>query len=124
MNAKERFRLRAKSAEFMLPPKIIRGLAGVLGVSDPFRPAEHELRAIFIHVPKAAGTSIARALFDEKSKHLALNRYWAFNAAATKAYFKFAFVRNPWDRFQSAFHYLAKETLIKSPQTLFAIDWT
>lgn len=108
MKTTERVRLLAKSMEFRLPPNISGLLLPLAGISSPFRPAEHRLRCIFIHVPKAAGTSIAKVLFDDKSRHIPISRYYAFDQGAASSYFKFSFVRNPWARMYSAYQYLAK----------------
>ena len=75
-------------------------------MSPPFVPAEDDLRAIFIHVPKAAGTSVRRALYGTKSFHIPAIRYLAADKDRFERYFKFCFVRNPWDRVCSAYHYL------------------
>ena len=68
----------------------------------------HKYKCIFIHIPRTAGTSIEMSIRsdwtfykfqDEKhilastAKHLYSN-YW-------NDYFKFSFVRNPWDRMLS-----------------------
>ena len=65
-------------------------------------------KVIFIHVPKAAGSSVTRALFDLDNQigHLPLNWYERMDSLKFEEYFKFAFVRNPWDRFISAYHFL------------------
>jgi hypothetical protein len=83
---------------------------------------------IFVHIPKSAGTSIEKALIpvvsqhqdfkdlseDERTKfwlpgnkglqHLKLRRYQQHYKL--EKYFKFAFVRNPWDRAISQIEYL------------------
>lgn len=102
------FRSVLKAVEFKLYPRGIRLLAPFVGLQNPFVSTEYCCRAIFIHVPKAAGTSVARALFGQKSRHIPLARYYAFDNLLAQQCFKFSFVRNPWDRFQSAYHYLAK----------------
>lgn len=63
-------------------------------------------RCIFIHVPKTAGTAIARALFESPSEHIPYFIYQRTNPAKFHRFFKFAFVRNPWDRLVSSFFYL------------------
>lgn len=63
--------------------------------------------AIFVHVPKAAGTSVALALFGELPYHYSAWQYRViFGRRLFKRYFKFSFVRNPWDRLYSAYSYL------------------
>lgn len=71
----------------------------------------HEYKCIFIHIPRTGGTSVEKAvcgknwwLIDKKTKHLTASeskkkykQYW-------EDYFKFSFVRNPWDRTISLYH--------------------
>ena len=88
----------------------------------------HEHKAIFIHVPKTAGTSITNYL--RKLKFRQLNYHCATDGSNDDAtglfvhgtawrvsrglqniwdeYFKFAFVRNPWDRMVSCYKNRAK----------------
>ena len=66
-----------------------------------------ERSAIFVHIPKAAGTSVALSLFGELPYHYTASQYRViFGRRAFDQYFKFAFVRNPWDRLYSAYSYL------------------
>lgn len=70
----------------------------------------HHLKAIFVHVPKTAGTSIERHLrrsvgevVGGHTTALAFrNRY----PDCFDSYYKFAVVRNPMSRFLSAYRYL------------------
>lgn len=67
------------------------------------------LRAIFVHTPKAAGTSLALSIFGELPDHYTAADYIAvFGRRTFDAYFKFSFVRNPWDRLYSAYNFLRK----------------
>lgn len=65
-----------------------------------------EFRCIFIHIPKTAGTSVARTLFGRGSRHVPWFEYQRANPRKFRKYFKFAFVRNPWDRLVSTYFYL------------------
>lgn len=65
-------------------------------------------RCIFIHIPKTAGTSVALTLFGQGSRHVPWFRYQQANPKKYRKYFKFAFVRNPWDRLVSSYFYLKK----------------
>ncbi|PSJ17036.1 sulfotransferase family 2 domain-containing protein [Nitrosomonas supralitoralis] len=69
-----------------------------------------DLHCIFIHIPKTAGISVCQALFGcLGGGHLTARTYQViFGAECYKNYFKFAFVRNPWDRLVSAYVFLKK----------------
>lgn len=61
----------------------------------------------FIHITKTAGTAVASSLFGELPEHLTAIQYrWIFGHDQFQRLFKFAIVRNPWDRLLSAFTYL------------------
>lgn len=63
-------------------------------------------KAIFIHIPKTAGTSVSVALGISNARHLSWREYYGTNSKKFHEFFKFAIVRNPWDRLVSAYHYL------------------
>jgi sulfotransferase famil protein len=66
------------------------------------------LRCIFIHIPKTAGMSVVESLFGAgRALHKSIVDYkMVLTKAEFEAYFKFAFVRNPWDRALSAYTFL------------------
>jgi len=75
-------------------------------------------RCVFIHVPKTAGTSLSISLgwIAEDSEtygshdHRTVAEYRAaMNPEAFQSYFKFAFVRNPWDRAVSWYKNLVED---------------
>ena len=82
----------------------------------------HEHLCVFIHIPKTGGTSISYSItrnlkqfphgWDKKLKkykqHFTMSellKYGCLKKDQFSLYFKFAFVRNPWDRFLSEFAY-------------------
>ena len=70
---------------------------------------ESNRRAVFVHVPRCAGTSLEAAIFaqDHYSQHLTAAELRALlGPRAYDGAFRFAFVRDPLDRFLSAFYYL------------------
>jgi predicted nucleic acid-binding protein len=61
---------------------------------------------IFIHIIKTGGVSIATALNTPQRRHItALETKNVVGDKIWNAYFKFAFVRNPWDKIVSQYHY-------------------
>ncbi|CAA0357976.1 conserved hypothetical protein [Alteromonas infernus] len=76
----------------------------------PYRRYMCKHNCIFIHIPKAAGTSVLHAL-SGSTKHVQRDHCSAFNfkSADKKRFersFKFAFVRHPVDRLLSVHRYL------------------
>ncbi|MDZ7663578.1 sulfotransferase family 2 domain-containing protein [Thiohalophilus sp.] len=65
--------------------------------------------AIFIHIPKAAGTSIIKSLAGRSlpRDHASWHHFLQVDKRRFYHYSKFTFVRNPWDRAVSLYNYLS-----------------
>ncbi|HNQ81389.1 MAG: sulfotransferase family 2 domain-containing protein [Acidobacteriota bacterium] len=99
----------------------------------------HEYKCIFVHIPKVAGISIEQVFLDALGldfarreslllgivnrgdrgpgilSHLTAREYVEYgyvNQETFDAYFKFAFVRNPYDRVYSFYKYLGYARLV------------
>jgi hypothetical protein len=76
--------------------------------NNPYRDYNDKTKSIFIHIPKTAGISISKTLYGENKGHTKSLHFQKYDEMKFDRYYKFAFVRNPWDRFVSAFYYLKK----------------
>ena len=85
----------------------------------------HSHKCIFVHIPKCGGTSVEDALFKPYRRRSKKDLFGGPNKYQTGAlqhlmsshiikevgedifnqYFKFSFVRNPWDKMVSQYHY-------------------
>jgi hypothetical protein len=75
----------------------------------------HEKKCIFVHIPKTAGNSINRVFGVSWEDHKDLQRYHDELPRETfESYFKFAVVRNPWDRLLSDYNYQRKKSREKA----------
>ena len=63
----------------------------------------HKHKYIFIHIPKCGGNSLKIAIGIEGHDHSKIS---AEKYRDHMKYTKFTFVRNPWDRFVSAYVYI------------------
>jgi hypothetical protein len=62
--------------------------------------------ALFIHIPKNAGTSLAHALYGVDVYHRSMRLYALAKPAVVAGAYKFAVLRDPVERFLSAFDFL------------------
>lgn len=78
---------------------------------NPWQPWNRANRAVFVHVPKNAGSSTYRTfgIPEPAETHCTAIGYRSANPALWRDCFRFAITRNPWDRFVSAFHYLKRK---------------
>src|SRR5215467_9332165 len=76
---------------------------------EPAPMIDHSHRFIFVHIPKTAGNSVNRVFGVSWQNHKDLARY-ARECEAFETFFKFAIVRNPWDRLLSDYNYQKKKS--------------
>ena len=73
----------------------------------PYKEYNINNKCIFIHIPRNAGTSILHMLGDNEGRlHRSYFDYLLSDDKRFKNYFKFAIVRNPYDRIVSVYEYL------------------
>ncbi len=74
----------------------------------PYRKYMNKNKCIFIHIPKAAGTSVLNVLSKKKvpRDHCSYNIFLQSSKKKFHSYFKFCFVRNPYTRLMSVYYYL------------------
>lgn len=71
---------------------------------------------IYIHIPKAAGTSICEALYGEDPWHFNSKEINLINTEKFSKYSKVSFTRNPLERLISTYNY-SKSHIKKNPKT-------
>ena len=77
------------------------------------------LQAYFVHIPKAAGSSISLSIFGFQVGHLDFQQYYKLDKNKSMDYFSFTFVRHPLDRFISAYSFLEQGGMNDSDKELF-----
>ncbi len=70
----------------------------------------HKHKCIFIHIPKTAGSSIREVLYGSiyGGSHATAREFQILFPEEFQSYYKFAVVRNPWERLVSAYAYFYK----------------
>lgn len=88
----------------------------------------HEKKALFFHIQKTGGTSLATA-FGWDRCNAPPGQHWMplkmkkeIGQSEWNEYFKFTFVRNPWDRLVSFFCYWKKRFDWNRPAKKGVID--
>ena len=71
----------------------------------------HRYRCLSVHIPKTGGNSINRVFGIDWQDHKDLARYREkLGEERFRAYFKFAVVRNPWERLLSDYNYQVRKS--------------
>ena len=79
----------------------------------------HKHKLIFIHIIKCGGTSVKR-FFRSEAMH---RRASFYNVNKFNNYFKFAFVRNPWDKMVSQYFYIKSKGRYSKTFEEFIDEW-
>lgn len=96
-----------RDLQWRLPMPVQRAFFRTAGSKlNPYNEWNQAHRAIFVHVPKTGGTSILKATDAGWQPHVPISRYAAVDPKRCQEYFKFTFVRNPWDRLLSGYAFL------------------
>lgn len=80
--------------------------SSILNELGPYNKNDDKYKSIFIHIPKTGGVSVCEALYGDQIGHRKIKDLKLYDKKRFKNYFKFTFVRNPWARTVSAFHFL------------------
>ncbi len=97
---------KARNRYRRLPPSLRRPVDMALGTGVYKRPMVRR-GALFVHVPKSAGTSVSQTLFGLKAVgHYTAAEAQAYDPSLFARLFKFSFVRHPISRAYSAYRYL------------------
>ena len=90
----------------------------------------HKHKCIFVHIPKCAGTSIEKCFVgkdwwdvDKRTKHIHASRAKKLYREHWDGYFKFSFVRNPWDLLVSWYNFKNVTLDFKSFLTEYEFDY-
>lgn len=77
------------------------------GIPPVYSQTSREKKLIFIHIPKAAGSSVGELLLGtDRIGHYPFEIYKKYNPSWFQNFYKISVCRHPFDRFVSAFDYL------------------
>lgn len=91
--------------------------------SARYKPVHDRTQSIFIHVPKTAGVSFHKAMYDGHVDygHAPAVAFRMRDPDRFARYWKFAFMRDPVDRFVSSFYYLTTAPIDERSAAMGAI---
>ena len=81
-------------------------LKNPLLLKNPYMDLDNDCKCIFIHIPKCAGWSISNAIYGSQISHKRFLTYKHYDKDVLNKYFVFSLIRNPIERFVSAFNFL------------------
>ena len=78
-------------------------------------------KRIFIHIPRCAGSSMQRADWNRGDFHQTIYFFKEKKHIDIDSYFKWCFVRNPWDRLHSVYYFVKKLNCVVSFENFIRI---
>lgn len=107
-----------------VPPALSRHLLPLMPGQSPFVDGIVTREVIFVHIPKAAGTTLKATLYGDMPSggHRRIAEYFAYDPDRAQAFFKFGFVRNPWSRLLSAHSHLTQQKATNRRDRQFASE--
>jgi chondroitin 4-sulfotransferase 11 len=97
----------------------------------------HSYKCIFIHVPKCGGTSINNIIDPSQTKpscncrrgqivnkhdHTSAESIKNTNGQVFDSYYKFAFVRNPYDKLVSEYYWAGKDKILTFEKFIYTLE--
>lgn len=77
-------------------------------------------KSIFVHIPKCAGTSLGKAIYnDAKIGHATTDDYNYTNNSKFIQYYKFTIIRDPIERCYSAYNFIKSDKCTKAGKLFF-----
>lgn len=70
----------------------------------------HKYKHVFVHIPKCAGSSMEHQYWVRGNSHFSLHQLYRLHPNEVKQYFKWTFIRNPFDRIASAYYFFPGHT--------------
>lgn len=102
--------MRNRDIVYKIFPNVLHSALNQI-FKNPYGKINDEKKIIFIHVPRTGGTSLSNAIFGKDLGHNYLIDFYRNNTDKAKKYYKFAFVRNPYDRLVSAYSQMQKNDI-------------
>jgi chondroitin 4-sulfotransferase 11 len=106
---RDRFLFKRYKITSFLGWKLSVTLREMTGIAPVYGLESINKKVIFIHIPKAAGSSVGELIYGtDNVGHYPFFIYKSVDEKRYEEYYKFTVVRNPYDRFISAYDFVLK----------------